>query len=352
MAQADIRIPTTVEEVNVDWFRQIVDGVQSARVLEVMHGTATKIRVELEIAAPDATATRRVWVKSGMEPHSSQDGLDVVYAGETLYYSRYADRYDTRTPHCLYAASNAAGASILVLDDLLDQGAKFVDLVRAGSTDFVARALEAIARYQAAAWMAPELHADEWLRSGGSHIAYDMPAWLYSPERWAQYSLLPRFQKLEATLRDPQLLERAHRRLLEDHCRRSPWSLGHGDCHFGQAYVLPGGEVRLLDWQAIQIAHWAHDVAYFTAGALSVADRRAHERDLLQHYLGKLRDFGVADVPDDATAWLAYRTMVLHGIGWVMCPPEMQPEENCAIMTERFSTAVVDHDSVSLLDRW
>lgn len=350
MASAAIPIPTCVADVNRDWFAQIMPGVVEAQILEVVHGTATKIHVELSYAPGHTPEKIRVWVKSGMEPHSQQDGLEVVYAGETLYYTQFADRYETRTPYCYYAGSDSAGHSILVLDDLLEQGATFVDLQKAGAPDFIARALTSIARYQAASWMAPELYAHEWLRSGGSHHAYDLPGWLYEPVRWAQYAQLPRYQKLPPNLRDPVKLERAHRFVLEDFCRRAPWALCHGDCHFGQAYVLPDGEVRLLDWQAIQIAHWAHDVSYFMAGAFSPQDRRHHERDLLHHYLRALQDFGVAQVPSEEEAWLAYRICVLHGIGWVMCPPEMQPEDNCATMAERYATAVFDHDSIGLID--
>lgn len=352
MAATAVRIPTRVEEVDLDWFRRILPGVRAVRQLQVIHGTATKIHVEVEFDPPHIPSTRRMWVKSGMEPHSKSDGLEVVYAGETLYYSHYADRYETRTPACHYAASDSDGHSVVVLDDLLEAGAHFVDLLSAGSPDFVARALEAIARYQAASWMAPELRENEWLRTGGSHHAYDLVGWLYDDARWASYSRLPRFDRLDPALRDPALLAKAHRRVLEEYCRREPWALCHGDCHFGQAYVLPSGEVRLLDWQAIQIAHWSHDVSYFMAGALSPQDRRAHERDLIDHYLDALGRFGVARPPSREEAWLAYRTTVLHGIGWVMCPPEMQPEENCATMTERFSTAVMDLGSLDLIGQW
>lgn len=348
MPDRSIPIPTTPGDISTEWLSTIFGDVRSSRVLEVINGTATKIRVEMELPAD----RKRVWIKSGMEPHSSRDGLQAVYAGESLYYSDIAGKYDTRTPACHFSATDASGHSIIVLDDLLDLGATFVDIVSAGSPDFVARALEAIARFQASSWMAPELAQNEWLRTGGSHFAYDLVSWLYTPERWSTYSKLPRFDRLAPELRDPAGLAKAHRLVLEDYCRREPWALCHGDCHFGQAYVLPGGEVRLLDWQAVQTAHWSHDVSYFMAGALSVEDRRAHERGLLNHYLSKLQEYGVENPCTEAEAWLAYRTTVLHGIGWVMCPPEMQPEENCATMVERFSTAVTDLKTLEAIGSW
>ena len=348
MLEAPAKVPTRVEDIDAIWLDSVLGGVRSARVVDVIHGTATKICVDVTFAPPRAPEVQRLWIKTGMEPHSQDRRMDNVYAGETLYYSRLAGKYETRTPQCHYAATDQEGHSVIVLDDLLGQGARFINPAAASAPDFVARALESIARYQAASWMAPELEAIEWLRMGGSHRAYDFISWLYEINHWRQYSGLPRFQRLAPELRDRDLLVRVHRKLQDDFWPRAPWALAHGDCHFGQAYELPGGEVRLLDWQAVQIAHWAHDVAYFMAGALSVADRRASERDLLRHYLGKLSAFGV-DAPAEEDAWLAYRANVFHGVGWVMCPVEMQPEENCEVFTERFSTAATDHGAVELI---
>lgn len=342
-----VAIPSHVAEVDRDWLCAAIPDIADARILDVIHGTATKIQAELD--RRDGQGSFRVWVKSGMEPHSHTDGLEAVYAGEVIYYTRYADRYETRTPQCHFAASDAEGHSIIVLDDLLEQGATFVELPDAASPETIAKGLEYIARYQAASWLDAGLADDPWLKSGGSHNAYDLPKWLYTEERWRQYSALPRFRHLAPQLRDRAMLERAHRALLFDLFRREPWALCHGDSHYGQAYALPNGEVRLLDWQAVQIAHWSHDMAYFMGSGLDVADRRACETDLLRHYLGKLAEFGVAAPPDWDSAWRDYRMAILHGIGWTFCPPEMQPEENCAAICERFSAAVCDHDSVALI---
>ena len=343
------RLPTRIEDINAAWLNQILGGVRAAQVIRVVHGTATKICMEIAFEPPRSPQIQRIWIKTGMEPHSADRRMDNVYAGETLYYRQLADRYQTRTPKCYFAATDREGHSVIVLDDLEAAGAHFIAPAEAGSVDFVARAIEAIARYQAASWMAPELYAVDWLRTGGSHRAYDFISWLYEISHWREYMQLPRFQKLAPELRNRELLIRAHRRLQDDFWPQAPWALAHGDCHYGQAYQLPGGEVRFLDWQAVQIAHWAHDYSYFVAGALAIDERRRHERELLHHYLGKLNEFGVTPVPDEAQAWLDYRAHLLHGIGWVMCPVQMQPEENCSAFAERFSTAIVDHDSLGLI---
>ena len=56
----------------------------------------------------------------------------------------------------------------------------------------------------------------------------------------------------------------------------------------------PDGRVGFVDWQTVAVGPWVHDVNYFLVSALDVPDRRAHERELLGHYLKALASFGVS----------------------------------------------------------
>ena len=341
------RLPKSVEEINTAWLDSVLGGVADSKIVEVIHGTATKICVDVTFKSREPKV-QRLWVKTGLEPHSHAHGMEKVYAGETLFYKELADKYETRTPKCLFAGSDADGISVVILEDLIGQGAKFKELTVPGTPEFVARGLEHMARRQAASWMAPELYANDWLRAGGSHRASDVAGWVYHPDNWAKQSKAPRFQLLPQALRDRPKLEKAMRNLQDILFLSEPWALAQGDAHFGQAYEMPDGEVRFLDWSAVQIGHWCHDVSYFMAGAMTPADRRASEEDLLKGYLGKLAEFGVARAPTMEEALPAYKAGVLHGLSWVMCPTEMQPEENCQAMAERYITAVEDLGSLPL----
>src|SRR5919204_96471 len=104
-----------------------------------------------------------------------------------------------------------------------------------------------------------------------------------------------------------------HGRMLERQFRASaalaaagPQTVLHGDPHPGNTYALPGDRTGFYDWQLIRTGNWSHDVGYFLAGSLSVADRREHERELLGGYLGALREAG-ADPPPLDHAWQRYR---------------------------------------------
>ena len=96
----------------------------------------------------------------------------------------------------------------------------------------------------------------------------------------------------------------------------------HGDTHVGNTYVLPDGTPGLVDWQLAAQGHGMHDVTYLIVTALSVAQRRAHERELIAHYLDRLATAGVHAPPTFDEAWLEHRRAAVWGlyIGWLTTP--------------------------------
>lgn len=113
--------------------------------------------------------------------------------------------------------------------------------------------------------------------------------------------------------------------------------------------MLPSGEARLLDWQCVQVANYMQDPANLLVSGLTVEDRRRHDRDLVAHYVTNLRRFGVQDAPSVEDAYQALGAYLMHQVSWVMCLTEMQPEENCAAITERASAAAMDFGTVGIL---
>jgi hypothetical protein len=351
MTLETMAIPTKVEHLNRAWFDSILEeDVSEANTLEVIHGTATKVKIELKLAAKGGRPQSRiVWVKTGMEPHSKTIGTERVYAGETFFYRNYGGKYETRAPHCYYAESDTDGNSVLVLDDLCKLGAEFTEPARPGSPERIAHGLEAIARYQAASWMDPALAKVDWLMRGGSFDVANCLDWLWNEEHWIEYSKRPRFQLLAPKLRNREMLLQAHSALRNHWLRREPWAMSHGDAHYGQLYSLPSGEYRMIDWQCVCVANYAQDPTNLMVSGLSVEDRRRCERDLWTHYVGRLRDFGVANPPSAEDAFQSMRAYLMHQLSWVMCLVEMQPEENCCAIVERASAAAMDHGTIDIL---
>ena len=98
----------------------------------------------------------------------------------------------------------------------------------------------------------------------------------------------------------------------------SPQTLLHGDPHIGNTYVLPGGEVGFLDWQVARRGNFSLDVGYFLQGALTIADRRDHERELLREYRDALA-LPADETPTMDEVWLRYRASVAHGLTLWLC---------------------------------
>jgi hypothetical protein len=93
---------------------------------------------------------------------------------------------------------------------------------------------------------------------------------------------------------------------------------------------------------------WSKDVSYFIGSALTVEDRRAHERELLELYLRSLDSRGGPPL-DRHSAWQAYRMQMLHGMVWPVVTEQMQPIGVISALCERFLTAIADLDPIGVL---
>jgi hypothetical protein len=105
----------------------------------------------------------------------------------------------------------------------------------------------------------------------------------------------------------------------------------------------------LLDWQLSLRGSWALDVGYLLTSALSIEDRRAHERDLLQGYLQRLMAARVA-APDASDAWLRYRQNALYGVLlWLITPGGVHSDEAQSEYLRRCLTAADDLETLDAL---
>jgi hypothetical protein len=105
----------------------------------------------------------------------------------------------------------------------------------------------------------------------------------------------------------------------------------------------------VLDWQLVRRGSWAHDVGYALIGALPPELRRAHERDLLDNYRGRMQDAGVA-VPDRGQMWTAYRRSPAWGFCmWAITPDQMYSVEIVEAVLGRFAEAYSDLGTGALL---
>jgi hypothetical protein len=311
--------PMQIAEIlNPRWLEAVVykdfPGVEvtGSEILELTFNSATKTRIAVKVENAPPELTKNICVK-GM--HNAAGQLYVasgVSQTEALFYQELAVPLSKsfNLPRCIYSAIDpATGHGLVVMEDLVVGGCKFLSALTPYTADEASTSLEQLARLHAAG---PE----------GSSL-YELPWLVRSLDRMAQTSLIP-IDMIQDLLNGPRgeplpayVLDagRLHRSLgsLAERFRKEPSSLVHGDAHAGNLYKLPNGkDIGLIDWQLIQRGYWALDVAYHLGAALTPEDRRANERDLLAHYLDRRAAFGGPKI-DKNLAWDHYRMAMLYG---------------------------------------
>jgi aminoglycoside phosphotransferase (APT) family kinase protein len=131
-----------------------------------------------------------------------------------------------------------------------------------------------------------------------------------------------------------------------------PLTILHSDVHIGNWYQTGAGRMGLCDWQCPSRGHWSRDVAYAIGAALSIDDRRRHERELLARYIERLREHCGVRLDFDQS-FLHYRQQMLHALAmWTITLrhspllPNMQSEAMTLAMIERIGAAVTDLESL------
>jgi hypothetical protein len=84
-------------------------------------------------------------------------------------------------------------------------------------------------------------------------------------------------------------------------------------------------------------------------GTKSAVQRRAQQQEQHAHYLAQLRSHGV-EAPHMDVAWQDYARHAIWIFLFALCPEELQPEELCMLNAERVSAAIIDLDTLALLE--
>ena len=127
----------------------------------------------------------------------------------------------------------------------------------------------------------------------------------------------------------------------------------HGDFRLDNLLFRPDGEPAwIVDWQTVSYACPARDLAYFLGNSLTVSDRRAHEHDLVDHYVAELARAGVSYAADQA--WHEMRHGAFQGplvtmLGAFAASRTDRSEGMFAAMADRCATFITDLGALDTL---
>lgn len=310
-------------------------------------GTNRRARLALRYAAGTGPAT--VFVKAVDPEHA-----DLVELTSGLYHEPRLFLSDVVLPldhPTVYRAviDEQRRDFLLLMEDVVARGADPRDATRPLSLDEAVRGVRGLARLHGAFW--------------GERITGN-PAlsWVEPFVPFAGLELAPlevAYQRLgdsvpaEITaMSGAELFGSLWARYISS-LTRGPQTLLHGDPHIGNTYVLPDGDVGFLDWQMVRHGNFSLDLGYFLQGALTIADRRAGERALLEEYRGAL-GLPAADLPSAEEIWLHYRASAAHGLAiWIATlsgGDSWQRPDISLAFAQRYAAAFTDLDTRAALD--
>jgi len=328
--------PETV--LDPTWLAQALDGLEDGdRIVGVERvdtskTVADKLRFAVTIDGPGGPRTRHLCAKAHFD-----DGLNSLL-GEASFYRHLQPRLGLRTPRAWYTGIDPAGSrGLIVMDDIIALGGRIGDAHEPYSVDTCRDAVGQLALLHARTWLDPRWDVD-WLAPRVATMANVFPT-----ERLQELLDDGRGPDLPPVLRDAATLQSAMLRTAE----LAPTCVLHGDTHSGNAYLDAEGRACWFDWQVVQRGHWSIDVAYHLGTVLAVEDRRAHEVELLEHYLAALASHGV-DAPSFGEAWERYTLGFTWGyFMWVIT--RISSRAVVLLHIPRLGAALTDHDTFGRL---
>jgi Phosphotransferase enzyme family len=349
LAAVTVEVPTDWR-FSPDWATRVVAAQHPGAVVDrvdvdpIDPGTTTRARIHLTYRDGEGPATLFLKAQGRLSHRLMLSSLALLTPESRLFAS--GEALPARRP-MVYAVGidRRRLNSIVVMEDVVATGAVANIATSPMSVDEVGRGLEEIASLHSRFWnnLPPAL---SWIRPWRIQHGWTLLALIggiKGPPRLkdaGQFDVLP-----DSARRWDRCLWLSRRSAALS--KQGPQTLLHGDTHIGNTYTMPDGAVGFLDWQLVRRGNWSHDVGYFITSALTETDRRAHERDLLAHYLDALGPQLTSD-----EAWRTYRCTPAYGLtAWLetYASADYQSDDVSLTLLRRFGTAFDDLGTAALL---
>ena len=353
-------VPHVAADITPEWLTQALQaqhpGARVAAVEIVGSDEVTNQHVRLRVSYDEpAGAPELLFGKLlPLDPHRRESiALTRMGPREARFYAELAPQLALRVPEVHVAAVGADDREFVVLlEDLDDSGCRVSDGTWGIAPDGAAQALEDLAamhvRYEDPARRAAEAAWVPPYSAGGA----------YAVDR-LQFALDHHRDRISDGFATVSELYIANRLAVHDLWTGPDVTIVHGDTHIGNLFVDPAAgsdRVGFYDWGVIHLDQPLRDVSYLLQMAMQPDDRRAHEHDLLRHYLDVRTALGATPMSFD-DAWAQHRLRasytVVASCQVVTFPDDITPQREvfANAFLERAEAAVQDLDAVDALTR-
>jgi hypothetical protein len=347
--------PRGAAAVSVSWLEAALSAdTPGAALLGLVErggssGTTDRRRVQLHWnAAGEAAGLPQHLFLKGTAPsaknRSMVSALDMA-VNEVLFFQRVRPSLGDLAPVAHVAHAGRGARHLLVMDDLVAQGATPYALADDCPIEHARALMATLAELHATYQESPRFGSDlSFVRPMTTRAgALALRLTMRRVRRW--FLSKPDLRPVPAAVTRMLHLLQANDRALYASWERGPLTLLHGDSHLGNTYRTADGRAGLLDWQVVWRGRGIREVAYFLGSGVPTELRRAHERELLDIYLDALRKHRAPHVPTPSEAWEDYRFFLFDA--WdssSICAmwPGLQAPENVTRGCERVNAAVED----------
>ncbi|MEM9177020.1 MAG: aminoglycoside phosphotransferase family protein [Myxococcota bacterium] len=350
------RVPANGDAIDAAWLTDALQarhpGARVASVELADRAEVTNAHVWLRVHHAEDSAGGPTALFGKLLPNDPARRVAIAHTRmglrEAKFYESLAPQLSLRVPeaHVVRYEEDAGGAFVLLLEDLGETGCRVSSGPESPTPDQAAQALAGLAA----------MH----VRFEDGAVRARDAGWVGPPDPPSDYGSA-RLQEGLDHHRDrltPAFAEMAEVYIAEQGALHALWSVGaqtviHGDLHIGNLF-FDGDGVGFLDWGLVTLGPALRDVSYFLCMSLSVADRRACERDLIRHYLDARRALGGAAIPFDE-AWTSHRLqasyLAVASCQIVTFPEDVTPRRAkfAAAFLERASAALEDLESRAAL---
>jgi hypothetical protein len=318
--------------------------------VELKNSHTTKLRVRLDL--------NNVGIEAGIPEHvclkANWSGLrtGLICEREARFYHLLREGLRAPVPDAYFADwdDDGRGNGLVVMEDLAISPGAFGTSDDHLGVDGVAAGLEALALVHGAMWDDPRL--DAWLWLAPSMGTENDTEQVIDYWNYISFNLTdPAYQAVVPRVYDtPELMNHALDELSAwERASPGPRCLVHGDAHQGNSFLRAGGQRVWVDWQLVRKGSPWRDVCYFLVSSLTVPERRASDRDLVEHYRQRLLATGAADVPDRDDAWQRFVRWPAYGAQAWLGNINQWGQRNGVAIVERQFAALEDYDTVSVL---
>ncbi|MDO8364270.1 MAG: aminoglycoside phosphotransferase family protein [Actinomycetota bacterium] len=350
-------LPRRLEEVTPAWLGEMLAHrypgvvVHDFETVEVKSSHTTKVRVRLDMndAGRAAGIPEHVCLKANWSGMRTPEICEL----EARFYGLASSGLDVPVPAAYFADwdDDGWGNGIVVMEDLARSPGTFGSSDDHLGVDAVAAGLETLARVHGAMWGDPRLATWKWLHPNmgtandteqviiyWNYIWFNLtdpeyravvPAWVYDRPELMAHAL--------------DALTAYERAATGTHC------LVHGDAHQGNSFLRADGQRVWVDWQLVRHGTALRDVEYFLVSSLTVEERRANDRALVEHYRQSLLATGAEGAPGADEAWQQFIRWPAYGSQAWLGNINQWGQSSGVEMVKRHFAALEDYDTVGVL---